>query len=114
MPRKTNKINENKKQSIHNQMIGKNEKIKITENRNKINKENYIIAEININKDNINKDIRIINSFEESKQQIERKIDINIFGNEKEIKEKFIIEINNQKIPFKYIFINLIKWENIR
>ena len=65
---------------------------------------NYIIAKINIGENEIDKDIRIINSFEEVKRQyrIEDKEDDYKFENEKEIKDKCIIKINDKKIPFNY------------
>ena len=68
MPRKIKKINENKKSRAYNEFKEENKKIKNSENNN--NKENYIIAEINIDKNNLNKDIRIINSYEEVKRKI--------------------------------------------
>ena len=67
MKGKINNRNEIKISRTYNEMIEKNKKINKSEISNNINKENYIIAEININKYNINEDIRIINSFEESK-----------------------------------------------
>jgi len=65
---------------------------------------NYIIAEINIGENEIDKDIRIINSFEEAKREYEIKVKENDykFENEKEIKDKCIIKINNKIIPFNY------------
>ena len=102
MPRKTKKNNEYKTSRAYNEMIEKNKKIKNSEKINIINKENYIIAEINIKKHNINENIRIINSFEESKKQINWRDDQNSYKNEKEIKEKCIIKINNKIISFKY------------
>ena len=65
---------------------------------------NYIIGEININQNDINKDIRIINSYEECKR-IHKWKDSEYaerYENEKEIKEKCKIKINNQNIPFCY------------
>ena len=61
---------------------------------------NYIVAEININANEINKDITIINSFENSKKKYHPK-DIDMkedykYENEKEIKEKCKIKINNK------------------
>ena len=66
--------------------------------------ENYITSEIFIKNSDINKDIRIINSFEEAKRENKwknRKDDYK-YENEKEIKEKCIIKINNKIIPFSY------------
>ena len=70
---------------------------------NKMN-ENYIIAELIIKKDDINKDIRIINSFENYKKEKKMKDQENDyeFKNEKEIKEKCQIIINNKKLNFNY------------
>ena len=65
---------------------------------------NYIIAEINIGEDKIDEDIRIMNSFEEAKREnewMDREDDYK-FENEKEIKEKCIIKINNKIISFNY------------
>ena len=67
-------------------------------------KDKYIIAEINIGEDEINEDIRIINSYEEAKREdkfVDRIYDYQ-YENEKEIKEKCIIKINNKIIPFTY------------
>ena len=65
---------------------------------------NYIIAEINIGEKEIGKNIRIINSFEETKREDKREDseDDYKYENEKEIKEKCIIKINNIIIPFNY------------
>ena len=41
---------ENKTSKAYNEMIEKNKNIKNLENSNNLNKENYIIAEININR----------------------------------------------------------------
>ena len=70
---------------------------------NKINNKNYIIGEIDIKESDINKEIRIINTFEEIKKLtgINLKDEYN-YENEKEIKEKCIIKINNKIIPFCY------------
>ena len=64
----------------------------------------YIIAEINIGEYEIGKNIRIINSFEEVKREEEwdDEEDDYKYENEKEIKEKCIIKINNIIIPFNY------------
>ena len=81
-------------------------------NNIKINNNNYIISEIEIEEDNKNE--RLINSYEqfykESKDRIEKieeeelkKMLMNEENkNEKEIKENCIIEINNEIIPFSY------------
>ena len=72
-------------------------------------KENKIIAEINIKEEDINKDIRIINSFEEFKRQgggiggLEEK-DYYKYENEKEIKDNCKIRINNNDINFNYFY----------
>ena len=60
--------------------------------------DNYIIAEINIGEDEIGKNIRIINSFEEAKRekQCNDEEDDYKYENEKEIKEKCKIKINNK------------------
>ena len=63
---------------------------------------NEIKAEIEIKQKDINKNIRIINSFEE---YIRKKILVDNkdkYKNEKEIKEKCKIKINNEKISFSY------------
>ena len=67
---------------------------------------NYIIGEIYIKEDDINKDIRIINSFEEHqrKRSLKNKKDVCEYENEKEIKEKIIIKINNNIIGFNYFY----------
>ena len=70
---------------------------------------NYIIAQINIKKEeDINKDIRIINSFEEvigkyPDNNFEKK-DYYLYENEKEIKDKCKIRINNNYINFNYFY----------
>ena len=66
--------------------------------------DNYIIAEINIGEDKIGEKIRIINSYEEVKRERQWYIeeDDYKYKNEKEIKEKCIIKINNKIIPFSY------------
>ena len=67
---------------------------------------NYIIGEIYIKEENINKNIRIINSFEQCKRDNKWNDNKEDYKkeNEKEIKEKCIIEINNDKIPFSYFY----------
>ena len=86
------KINVEKKNHIKN------------ENMNNKKIDNYIIAEINIKDNDIYKNIRIINSYEEYKRN-------NIYErykteneNEKEIKEKCEIKINDKIIPFSYYY----------
>ena len=68
------------------------------------NDENYIIGEMNIKEEDINKEIRIINSFEECKRECEwgNCEDDYKYENEKDIKEKCLIKINNKRIPFCY------------
>jgi len=70
-------------------------------------KNNYIIAEIEIKEEDINKEIQIINSFEEVKRINEWKDDKDDYKyeNEKEIKENCEIKINNNIIPFSYYYI---------
>ena len=70
-------------------------------------KDNYIIGEIEIDEDNINQDILIINSFKNIKRgnkYMKDKEDDYKKMNEKEIKEKCIIQINNKIIPFSYYY----------
>ena len=62
---------------------------------------NEIKAEIEIKQKDINKNIRIINSFEDYNRDFE--FDDN-YKNEKEIKEKCEIFINNNKISFNYFY----------
>ena len=71
-----------------------------------MNNMNYIIAEIDINENNINKNIRIINSYEISKKQFDLNngVDDSKYENEKEIKEKCKIKINNKIIEFSYFY----------
>ena len=66
----------------------------------------YIVAEINITDKKINKDIRIINSFENIKKKFHFKNmkEDDKYENEKEIKEKCIIKINNKIIKFNYYY----------
>ena len=77
-------------------------------NNNQNNIINYIIGKIKIKKEDINKNIRIINSYEEYLRSYSmRKSKDNyyyIYGNEKEIKENIILEINNTKINFHYYY----------
>ena len=67
---------------------------------------NYIIGEIEIKKNDINKDIRIINSFEEYKgdDKLKNKEIYYKYENDKEIREKCQIRINNKLIPFTYFY----------
>ena len=71
----------------------------------KINK-NIIIGEIDITNKDINKNIRIINSFEQFKRENNRKNeeDDYKYENEKEIKEKCKIKIDNIIVPFNYFY----------
>ena len=83
----------------------KNDKIKELDKI--INKENYIITEIDIKEECIGKRlIRIINSYEQVKREkscfyLE---DENKYLNEKEIIEKCEIFINNNKMSFNYFY----------
>ena len=72
----------------------------------KFDKNNYIVAEININENEINKNIRIINSFENSKKQFFiTNMDKGLYyENEQELKEKCKIIINNKIIKFNYYY----------
>ena len=72
----------------------------------KINDYNYIKAEINIKEEDLNKDIRIINSFEQYKRDnyISYENDDYKYENEKDIKEKCRITINNKIISFSYFY----------
>ena len=67
---------------------------------------NFIIAEINITEEKVNEKVRIINSFENCKKEEgwEDEEDDYKYKNEKEIKEKCIIKINNKRIPFNYFY----------
>ena len=73
---------------------------------NKINYNNYIIGEIDIKEKDINQNIRIINSFEQNKR--EQNLDYGKeeykYKNEKEIKEKCKIKINDKIIQFCYCY----------
>ena len=83
-----------------------NEKqIKDENNNNKLN-DNFILAEIYIEKYDINKEIRIINSYEQYKREFNLKDEENDneYENEKEIKEKCMIKINNKIIEFNYFY----------
>ena len=73
---------------------------------NEMNEEmkNYIIAEIEIKEEDIDKYIRIINSFEEFKRENKWEDKEYDYEYEKEIKDNCEIEINNEKIPFSYIY----------
>ena len=70
------------------------------------NMNNYIIGEIYIKEEDINKDIRNINSLENLKREKEYHdaSDDYKLENEKEIKEKIIIKINNNIIDFNYYY----------
>jgi len=68
------------------------------------NKNNYIIAEIEIKDDDVNKDIIIINSYDE----FHRHWDFKQFKAEESNEEDILqckIRINNEPIPFNYIHI---------
>ena len=65
---------------------------------------NEIKAEIKIEQKDINKNIRIINSFEEYNRENKLVDDNDKCKNEKEIKEKCKIIINNEKISFSYCY----------
>ena len=69
---------------------------------------NIILAEIIIKAEDINKEIRIINSYEEFIRKNKYKYE-DKYENEKEIKAKCSIEINDNKLPFCYYY----KFENI-
>ena len=75
------------------------------------NKNNYIIAEIEIREEDINENIRIINSFEQCKREKKWEDDKEDYKyeNEKEIKENCEIKINDSIIPFTYFYIFKIK-----
>jgi len=102
-----NKIIEDIKEIINENNINNkfNNIMKIYEKIN--NKENKIIAEIDIKEDDVNNDIRIINSFEQYKRENKwrkDKEDDYKYENEKEIKENCKIKINNEIIPFNYFY----------
>ena len=65
-----------------------------------------IIAEIAIKEDDVNKQHRILNSFENFQRETKKKAkeDDFEFENEKEIKEKCEIKINEIVIPFNYYY----------
>ena len=75
------------------------EEIKIIEINN-INIQNYIICKYEIKKEDINKEIKILNSHDEVCREDKK----NYIGsnNEKEIKDKSEIYINEKKIDFCY------------
>ena len=73
----------------------------IIESENVTSNNNKIIAVINIKDDDINKDINIISSFEKSGFRYGRDSE---FKNEEEIKEKCTIKINNEIIPFSFVY----------
>ena len=67
-------------------------------------KDNYILAEINLNEDDINKEIRIINSYEEYfRKNSGNLIKDDTLKNEDAIK-KCEIKINYELIPFNYFY----------
>ena len=65
---------------------------------------NYIIGEIEIKEENIGKEIRIINSYENVYRENKWDQFEDEYKNEKELKEKCIIEINDEIIPFSYYY----------
>ena len=80
----------------------KQSKTKIVDNSEK---KNYIIGEINIEEKDLNKEIRIINSFEESKiSEYIKNEELNMYENEKDIKDNCLIKINEEKIDFSYFY----------
>ena len=68
------------------------------------NKNNYIIAEIEINEEDINKDIRIINSYEQSNREFKWWEYKEEYENEKEIKENCEIKIDGIITVFSYFY----------
>ena len=67
--------------------------------------DNYIIAEIDIKEEEeVNEEKRIINSFEEAKrgEGMEYEEEDKKYENEKEMKEKCKIKINDKIVPFCY------------
>ena len=104
MPKKENNINQiiNIRKRTHNEMEEESQKLINTEN--KMNN-SFIISEINIKEEDINKEIRIMNSFEEWKRNINYKNNDDYeYENEKEIKEKCQIKINDKIIIFNYFY----------
>ena len=106
-----NTMDNNKKKDLQkNNNLGllKNEKPEIPEeskdnqkDKNKINSNNYIIAEMNITKTNVGRNLRIINSCGEFCRNGKKDINLD-YDNEKEIKE-CMVEINGKTlIPFTY------------
>ena len=100
-------IMEDNKENKFDDLMNIYNKIKL--NRNKINCNNYIIAEIEIKEKDINKDVLIINSFEHYRKKLKNEVkikieDMNKWGNEEEIKENCKIEINNEIIPFTHFY----------
>ena len=70
-----------------------------------LNKQNYIISEIIIKKEDTQKKIKIINSYEQFKRETGFKIqDEYKYSNEKEIKDKCEIIINDKKVPFNIFY----------
>ena len=67
--------------------------------QNTDNIKNYIIAEINIEEYDIGKDINIINSYENANKKKNPN-----FAQDREIREKCIIKINNKRISFSYCY----------
>ena len=98
--------------NIYNKMNNKSGNYSLDDNTNDKNylinsdETNYIISEIEIKEEDLNKEVRIINSFEQCKREYkweDNKEDYK-FENEKEIKDKYKIIINNEKIPFSYFY----------
>ena len=67
-----------------------------------LNKDNYILAEINVKENDVNKKIKILGSYEEFfRKDPEKLIEADNFENENDIK-KCEIKINDEIIPFNY------------
>ena len=95
--------------SIDEDVKNNNKKIKNlldnSEEKKYNSNKNFIIGIIDIKENDVNKEIRIINSFEQMKREYTysgNPENDHIYENEKEIKEKCIIKINNKIIPFNY------------
>ena len=67
---------------------------------------NYIIGEIEIKEENVGKKIQIINSYENIiREGLLKPFDDEYkYKNEKEIKEKCMLELNDEIIPFSYYY----------
>ena len=108
MKQKSSNESESKKsrKRTYNKMREDNQKSINIENKNN---NNFIIAELYITyikKKEEDRDIRIINSFEAIKREKNLKDDEDDYKyeNEKEIKEKCEIKINDKLIPFNYFY----------